>query len=194
MKRQLEDEYEKISRRLELDPQAHFSVFPLAPIPLIMQLGFLMGDKVNNTIHQHFRNPSTWEWLCTDKTNDFVVTSEKFSEGNKIAIVVAISADINIKRITDVYDADVVYKISAANLGVDAIKSEEDLENFGLAYLSVCDEIKNCYSNVTEVAIFPAVPISVAFEMGRRFMKGVYPKFTIYDECDGFIKTLTLEE
>ena len=45
-----------------------------------------------------------------------------------------------------------------------------------------------------EVAVLPVVPVSAAFEMGRRFMPGVYPKLTIYDFAEGFIKTLAIGE
>ena len=35
-----------VGAKLNNYPNTHFSVFPLAPIPLIMKLGFLMGDKI----------------------------------------------------------------------------------------------------------------------------------------------------
>jgi hypothetical protein len=36
------------------------------------------------------------------------------------------------------------------------------------------------------------VPVSAAFEMGRRYMVGIYPKMVIYDRDGEFFETLTI--
>ena len=43
-----------------------------------------------------------------------------------------------------------------------------------------------------EVAVFPAVPVSAAFEIGRRHMPAVHPILHIYDDYDGFFEALTI--
>ena len=45
---------------------------------------------------------------------------------------------------------------------------------------------------VNEVALFPAIPVSAAFEIGHHYMHKVYPTINIYDECDGFFKTISI--
>lgn len=181
----------KIGNELDSDPNTIFSVFPLAPIPLIIKLGYLFMDKTNVDIYQKKRVPDTWKWIETRKTNFFSVNRIVVRAGSNIALIISLTADINPKRVTDIVDADVIYIISAERIGVDAISSIDDLSDFWHVYQTVCDEIKNKECAV-EISVFPAIPVSAAFEIGRRYMPGIYPKLHIYDDYNGFCKTLTI--
>lgn len=179
---------------LEIDPDLHFSVFSLAPIPLIIKLGFLMGDKIPSDIYQKTREPDTWRWLSDELHNDFTVEKIERRSGNKYAVVVSITADIAEKRVTEVYDADTIFYIKAHHFGVNAITSKADLAKFWEIYQKLCDDIVNSGLDIKEIALFPAIPVSVAYEIGRRYMPGVYPRISVYDENDGFIRTLIIGE
>lgn len=181
----------KIGNELDSDPNTIFSVFPLAPIPLIIKLGYLFMDKTNVDIYQKKRVPDTWKWIESEKTNTFSVEKIVIRNGSNFAIIISLTAEINLKRVTDIVDVDVIYIISAERLGVDAIKSIDDLSDFWHIYQTVCDEIRN-KEGVAEVAVFPAIPVSAAFEIGHRYMPGIYPKLHIYDDCNSFCKTLTI--
>ena len=101
------------------------------------------------------------------------------------------TACIDLQRVKDAFDADIIYHIKAEKNGVECIKSQQDLKAFWIEYQKVCDLIKN-KDCVSEVSLFPAMPVSAAFEVGRRTMPGVYPIMHIYDECNGFFKTITV--
>lgn len=170
-----------------------YSVFPIAPIPLIIKLGELFGDKVPCDIYQKTRVPDTWEWQSRELTNKFIVESNKCNNDNiDVALVISLTNDISYERIQGISDFKSVYKIRAKNLGVDSIKSVMDLSEFWHQYQNVCDEILNLYGKNVKIHLFPAMPVSAAFEIGRRYMPNVYPQIIIYDECDGFFKTLIL--
>lgn len=183
-KRNVEDEY-RYNRELIL------TVFPLAPIPLIIKLGNMLGDKQNVNIYQKTRSPETWNWLSNDLNNSFTHERTELSNGNKIALVISLTACIDLQRVKDAFDADIIYHIKAEKNGVECIKSQQDLKAFWIEYQKVCDLIKN-EDCVSEVSLFPAMPVSAAFEVGRRTMPGVYPIMHIYDECNGFFKTITV--
>lgn len=173
-------------------PSSILSIFPIAPIPLIAKFGNLLGDKKTIDIYQKTREPDTWKWLSKEKTNDFKVKKEKIGNGKKVAIVLSLTAEINFERITSVLeDIGIIYHLKAERNSVDCIKSLEDLKNFGQKFLSICDEIKNT-DKEEEVFLFPAIPVSAAFEIGRRHMRGAHPIIHIYDENNGFIKTITI--
>ena len=61
----------KIKSVFDYDRNTHFSVFPLAPIPLIIKLGYLFMDKAEVDIYQKTRHPDTWKWVDKKKTNSF---------------------------------------------------------------------------------------------------------------------------
>ena len=181
-----------INAILDEDPNAHFSVFPLAPMPLIMKLGYQIGDKTRADIFQFSRAEDSWNWVAKEQTNNFSVEKQILNDGNHIALVFSLTADIAMVRIAEVYDADILYFIRAERFGVDCIQSPADLTAFWNKYQAVCDEIKNTYPEVQEIGVFPAMPVSAAFEVGRRYMPGVYPRFRIYDDDNGFFETITI--
>lgn len=183
----------KISNLIDYDNNTHFSVFPFAPIPLIIKLGYLFLDKTGVDIYQKNRHPDTWEWLCNGTTNNFRKIKKEIRTGNKIALVLSLTAEINIERITSIFNADVIYIISAEHQGVDSINSLDDLSAFGHLYQEICDEAKNI-DRAYEICLFPAIPVSAAFEIGRRYMPKIYPLIRIFDDINGFIETITIGE
>lgn len=184
--------YQTVTAILEESPNVHFSVFPLAPMPLIMKLGYKIGDKIRADVFQYSRDRDSWSWGTDEQTNHFSAEKLVLRDGARIAVVFSLTADIAAERVAAVYDADVLYFIRAEHFGVDCIQSPADLAAFWHEYQCVCDEIKNTYPQVREIGIFPAMPVSAAFEVGRRYMPGVYPKFRVFDDDDGFFETLSI--
>ena len=97
---------------------------------------------------------------------------------------------MNNDRIFSVGEYEAIYKIKADTTGVDCIKSVEDLSEFWHVYQNVLDAILNNHGLQSQVHLYPAMPVSAAFEIGRRYMSNTYPKISIFDECDGFFETL----
>ncbi len=187
--RSLVNEYQKkIRNALDYDSNIHFSVFPLAPIPLIIKLGYLFMDKTGVDIYQKFRQPNTWKWIEKASTNSFSKEKIKKHDGNKVALVISLTEEIAIDRIESVYDADIIYIIRADTQSVDCIKSLQDLSEFWHLYQKICDEARNI-DHTDEICVFSAMPVSAAFEVGRRCMPKVYPKLHLYEECKGFFDT-----
>lgn len=193
LEKKLEQEVKsKIFSRLQYNPELRLAIFPIAPIPLIAKLGELIGDKRIVDIFQKKRVPDTWCWDHEEVTNSFS-TETIIIEGNptKVALVLSLTAQIEPARITSVFDAGTIIHIQAENKGVDCVLSIEDLKLFWKEYQSACDSIKNDGSK-SMVALFPAVPVSVAFEIGRRHMPGAHLPLHIYEEDNGFFETLVI--
>ncbi len=174
-------------------PNMHFSVYPCAPIPLIAKLGYIMGDKIRANVYQKTRQPDTWQWQSQELTNSFDTTITENLSGNGVALVISISGDVDISKVISAANPKVIIEVHAANKGVDAIKSQEDLSCFWHKYQETCEDIKNKYQ-CSKISSFCAVPVSVAFEIGRRYMKGVYPLMDIYELEGEYFKTLTIGE
>lgn len=177
-----------VGSKLGVCKSTHFSVFPLAPIPLIMKLGFLMGDKMRANVYQKTKHPDTWEWQSKELTNDFKVEEKTFESGVGVAIVLSVTAEIEMEAVLKVAAFKTVYILRADRQGDESIKSEKDLSAFWHKYKELCESLKG----EEKLSVFPAVPVSAAFEMGRRYMVGVYPKMVIYDRDGDFFETLTI--
>ena len=199
MDKSLERQFrERIDNIVAQNPRAHFSVFPLAPIPLIAKLGYLMGDKINADVYQKRRHPDTWEWQEQSSGSRFEV--ERFpdrSTGNGVALLVSFfgpRSGVERERFANTVTAKYVYEISATSPGVDCISSKDDLSAFWHSYQKTMDRIRLEHPSLSTIAVLPAVSVSAAFEMGRRFMRGVYPKLQFYDLNETFVKTLVIGE
>ena len=172
---------------------ADFSVFSVAPIPLIIKLGELIGDKLPCDVYQKTRFPDTWEWRAKELTNRFTVGVKKTDVTNGvIALNISLTNEVNNDRIFSVGKYESVYKIKAETNGVDCIKSVEDLSAFWHTYQNVLDEILNTHGAGCKIHLFPAMPVSAAFEVGRRYMLNTHPSITIFDENNGFFETLKM--
>ncbi|MGN8641980.1 SAVED domain-containing protein [Catenibacterium mitsuokai] len=180
-----------INGLLQENPKLTIAIFSIAPIPLIMKLGYKLGDKRKILVFQKYREPDTWEWLSNSQTNSFSYEMIKRGNGTKVAVIVSVTSEIDLSRVMAIDAFDTIYHLKAENCGVNAIKSKEDLKFFWEQYQKLLDNIKN-NDHVEDVSLFPAVPVSAAYEMGRRYMPHAYPKIRVYDECDGFFETITI--
>lgn len=173
--------------------KANFSIFPIAPMPLIIKLGELIGDKLPCDVYQKVRHPDTWEWQASELTNEFVLESiDETGTNNSVALVMSLTNDIQHERIGQYGKFKRIYKIKAASMGVECIKSPCDLSAFWHLYQRVMEEIQNTYGINCQVSLFPAMPASAAFEVGRRYMPSAYPTITIFEEDSGFFETLQI--
>ena len=169
----------------------HISIFSLAPIPLIAKLGEMIGDKVPGEVFQLFRR-ETWNWQKSEQNNSFEIHKENRSKGNKVALILSLTADVAVERVLAIGDYNVIYKIKATRNDVDCIESREDLNAFWHQYQTVCDEVRNSFGQDSVIHLFPSVPVSAAYEIGRRYMPRAFPIIKVYDECEGFFETLTI--
>lgn len=183
----------KIVNALMLYPDIQFSIFPLAPIPLIAKLGEMLGDKHEISVFQKTRVPDTWRWQSNAKENSFDVTRtiDESGDPQRVAIVLSLTTELAPNRIKAIHNYGIVYSIRANHRGVNCISSQADLKDFWLSYQHVCDSVKNI-DEVDVADVFPAVPVSAAFEIGHRYMPQVYPVLHIYDEDGDFFDALTI--
>lgn len=194
LEEKLEDEFRfNVAPFFKYNPDAHLAVFPLAPIPLIAKLGELLSDKKEIHIFQRFRSPDDWKWRKQEQSNHFVLKRVDNPEGNpeKGALILSLTAEINEDRVKAVCDAGTIYHIKADQKDVYCILSPEDLKAFWVLYQKACDLMKNV-DRLNSIDVFPAVPVSAAFEIGYRYMPSTYPILNIYDEYNGFFKALTI--
>ena len=186
--------FNQVRAVMHANPNLHFSVFCLAPMPLIAKFGELFGDKINVDVYQKTREPDTWAWQSDSASNSFCVTRNEtqYAQSKDIALIIALCSEIDHSRL-DVLKPKVIYTIKAARMGVDCIQSKDDLIAFWHIYQQVCNDIKN-NEGADIIHLFPAMPVSAAFEIGRRRMHKVHPKILIYDDNNGFMPTIIIGE
>jgi hypothetical protein len=173
----------------------HFSVFGLAPMPLLMLLGTLFTDKTPVQVYQLHREPSTWMWQTGPSGFAFKsIPPNNFD--HPPALVFSLSAKIEAERITAVMGEKVsIWEITIDAPDTDFLKSKEQLSLFRKNVRELIIQIAEKHGQTAPISIFPAMPVACAVEVGRMRMPKADSDWIIYDQSNEhkkFIKALVI--
>jgi len=191
----------------------HLSVFGLAPIPALAYLGRRIGDTIPADVYQRHRETGDWQWAeeredpCSyivDQPSDDGIgkkgangSSTRTEEGSEsVAVRLSLSGDVQRAGVEKALGyRPPLYTITIDEPGRDFLDSEKELERFRKEWMSLLAEIRGAHGANVEIHLFPAVPNSVAIEIGRTQLPKSDPPISVYDhnrEKGGFIHALTL--
>ena len=186
----------KVQPMIEDGERNHFSIFALAPQPLLIKLGSLLSDIYPAEVYQLHREPPSWEWQAAPDGFEYII-EEPDTASKVVALNLSLSATIVDERITSVFgNKDVsIWKLTIEEPNNDYLKSQEQLLKLREVFRELLNRIKAKHGEDTIIHIFPAVPVSVAVEIGRvRQPKADLP-FVVYDQNrirGGFIETVRI--
>lgn len=187
--------FQMVKPQLKKENATKIFLCAIAPQPLLIYLGTLFSDIADVNVQQLQREP-VQEWCLSNEKNDQfdvnVVIPKK--KNSKVALNISITADISEERIRAIVGEDCdIFKIGSNIHGNDIIKNKNQLEIYRTKIREVYEQIKDMYGRDCEINIFPAMPISIAVETGRCWMKKAHPSLIIYDEKNGFKKALKID-
>jgi len=185
----------ELGRLKETTDVPHFSIFGLAPQPLLIQLGVLFSEIYRAKVYTRLREPETWKHPEDDAPIDFEVIKPANTDGEPV-LNISITAKIEDNRIERVMGKDCsIWKLTVPKPGKDLIRSDKTMENFRSRVREVFEEIKKAHGQESLLHVFPAMPNSTAIEFGRVWQPKAELPMKIYDQNssrDGFIETLTI--
>jgi len=187
---------QKIEPLIEEDQTKHFSIFSLAPIPLLIQLGALFTDKRAVDVYQPIREPKTWSWQEFPEDFEFIIKEPSNKKGQP-ALIISISDIIAHERVRSILGNDVAIwelTVPREHIGNDCIRAEAQLSMMRSAVRTLMVKVKEIHGN-RHLPIFPAMAVSLSIEMGRARMPKADMPWVIYDQNakeGGFIKALTI--
>lgn len=186
---------QRVKERLAVGEIEHLSVFSLAPQPLLVLLGTLLGDIVPSDIYQRHREPPTWEWPANMLSQAFEVREPSAISGPP-AIVLALSATVRKERITSILGLDAsIWTVTVPHPHNDMLKSREQLSQFRSLLRLVFNQINAAYGQSTLLHVFPVAPVAAAIEFGRVRMPKADMSWLIYDQVSalgGFIPAVSI--
>lgn len=190
---------QKVLPLIENDPTKHFSLFSLASIPLLIQLGTLFTDKISVDTYQPIKEPKGWHWQDFPDGFEFVVKRPKEPTGNPV-LVIALSDNISHERIKKVMGDNVsIWELTvpAKYIGNDNLRAKAQLSMMRTIIRKLMVQIKEAHGSTTPLSIFPAMAVSCSIEMGRARMPKADMPWIIYDQnskAEKFIKTIIIGE
>ncbi len=176
----------------------HLSIFALAPQPLLIELGRLLSDIPAAEVYQLHREPPDWRWQETP--DGFAFRIEEPTETHlTVALNLSLSATIENARITNMLAQDniSIWRMTIPEPNNDFLKSRDQLRLFRQKFRILLDRVKARHGQDVVLHVFPAVPVSVAVEIGRVWMPKADLPLCIYDQnrkLNGFSKALEFPE
>ena len=187
---------QKVRYRLKDGLINHLSIFGIAPQPLLIYLGHLLSDIPTAEVYQLHRSPPDWVW----DNNQEKVEYQLIKAGKKrsdIALALSLSQKIDPDKIFEVIGKDMpLWTITIDEPNSEFLKNRKQLEEFRVLFKKFLSEIKYNNGDTTMIHIFPAVPVSIAIEIGRARLHKVDLPMVIYDynkKRGGFVKALDIE-
>lgn len=182
--------------RAELESKRvqHYSVFALAPIPVLISLGRELGNKVNVDLFQKHRDPSqSWRWSDEDGTSvEFDLL--KLRDGTApacVGLLLSISGKLDASSVPrEIDERFTLYEIAPRNRapGVELIRRRGDLLAFRRAYRDGLSSICAAHGGAQTLSLFPAVPAPVAIACGQDTMPKAHPELRVFDNVKGVFK------
>lgn len=188
---------QQIVPKLRAEDCTHFSLFSLAPMPLLIKLGCLFTDKVDVETYQPIREPKTWRWQSQPDNFDFEVRLPEQVNGTPV-LLLSLSSQIDHARVHGVLGHDVdIWEVTTPTgfQHNDFIRSPEQLAQFRTTLRILIERISASYGLATPLNIFPAMPVSCSVELGRIRMPKASMPWLIFDQnysTNAFEPTITI--
>jgi hypothetical protein len=164
------------------------SVFALAPIPLLVHFGSLLGDLHHVDLYQRHRDRQNWTWGEEEEARTFYevhIPECCANTGQEVALVLSISESVVRARVDAALGSEpLIYEIRAREPSRDFLTSKKRLEMFGYEVRKLLYEFRTWHEHHRAVHLFAAVPAPVAIEFGRS-LKAFDPPFWIYEYQKG---------
>lgn len=165
----------------------HVDIFGLAQIPVLMYAGYRLGDRVPATVHQAFRDQENkWLWPTRKQSDSgfFYALPDDATKVTELALAVSLSGHARIEDVARAVPGVSIAILESTVKSPFVIANEMDLGAFVTVWRSALAEIHQRYGHI-KLHIFPAVPNSVAVEMGRSVFPKVMPTIMTWDFVGG---------
>lgn len=160
----------------------HFSIFAIAPQPLLMEFGRLLSDIPAADVYQLHREPADWKWQEHPENFDYKIVEPDTFDGVPV-LNLSLSATINSSRISQVLSEPCsIWTITINHPNNDFLKSQLQLQMFRTKFRKLLDRIKAKHGESAIIHLFPAVPVSIAVEIGRVWMPKADLPIKVYEQ------------
>ncbi len=188
--KQIRDALEELNHAGEDGRVDHVSLFPLAPIPLLVYLGSRLDDKLTVSVFDRHRggHRNVWCWPKQDGPAPTFQVETQSSQGSETEVVAAVSVSGSVSVGDLPEDLSPLPLITLAPQSGSAapglIGSEVALDAFSKAWRQLLADVEALWPQATQLHVIAAVPASAAIRMGQHRMRDVHPGFIVYQRTD----------
>lgn len=158
-------------------------LYPLAPIPMLLSLGFNLQKNTNLIIHQYHRE--TDRWVYNESQDQISVSyAPMFTSNNILVVSISTSFEIASESISAAMNGQsydfLEFKSNRIEVGYPLYSA--DVCSVVQTIVSVLNTLASKYSSIH---LFAAIPAGMAVELGRNLLASVYKNLYTYQLSKG---------
>jgi hypothetical protein len=169
----------------DLHTAKHLSVFALAPIPLLVDFGTRLSNKIQTDLFQRHRDKEDWTWKAKGSPVKYRTNIvQRGSDRGPVGLILSLSGKIRPRDLPKEIDSRFsLYELTLEGRTPNPtfLQTREDLENFRVAYQASLAAITEHHGLIPDLHLFPAVPAPVAILCGRELLPKTHPALLVYD-------------
>ena len=158
-----------------------FSVFALAPQPLLVKLGSKLSDLHKVKVYQKHREPDTWKWQEISEPNPMRIIKPQDTSKTPVLIFSICAKAISTRVRSRFGDNASIWEVTAEDPNNDILRSADQLVEFRKLTRRVLDAI-NASSSADFIKVFMALPAACAVELGRVWMPKADKALVLFDK------------
>lgn len=151
---------------------AHLTIAGFAPIPMLMKLGALIGDKTRANVMDLPNDGWLWDKCGTCPEPSYIYDVPKVLP-REVSVVVSISG----KATFPVGGEIVEFRAESPNRGI--IRKETHLMNFRREFDGFLQRLTGAGARV--VHVYPATPLSASIEIGRMLLPKTFEEIHVWE-------------
>lgn len=164
------------------------AVFAIARIPLLIELGARLDDKLQTLVfHRHRRDDrNAWRWPDEPEAPaEFEIRPIRNGDGSRVALLVCLSGTIHVDELPDEIAAShAIYGLFPAppsEPDPTLIRSPQTLANFESTARQFLARLEADHGKLSRVSLFPSVGVAPAITLGRVLMPQLSPSWLVFD-------------
>ena len=169
-------------------PDYSVAYFGSVPIPLAVQLGYLLGTWRVVQVFQHHHERKAWGWpSLADEAPSVEVKAEgvphdgSLAEGD-IVIRVSTSHTVDAMFTRELVGRPLVeVDIKTSVIHEDALASPVDVDAVADKFKTTLDELHRLFPNAATVHLFASCPVGLALRLGMKVSPTIHPAVQTYE-------------
>jgi len=157
---------------VERNGNAHLTIAGFAPIPLLMKLGALIGDKTRANVMDLPSNGWLWDTCATSPEPSYIYDVPE-TLPREVSVVVSISGQATFPVGREVVE----FRATLPNRGI--IRKEAHLLHFRREFDGFLQRLTGAGARV--VHVYPATPLSASIEVGRMLLPKTFEEIHVWE-------------
>ncbi|WP_265443931.1 SAVED domain-containing protein [Flexivirga meconopsidis] len=181
----IDDAITQVRQAIHTGDVKHISVFAIAPVPLLVYLGWRLDDKTPTRLFQKHRDQFVgWSWSDQRAPVEFeVISSDEDTSAEHVVLVCPLTSEVNRAVFSDVLEGQPIIEVRPINEAPSPtlFSHEQSLVNFGEQWRAALATAEARFSNARRWHLIASAPVSASIEIGRAFVRDIHPPVTVYE-------------